>query len=106
MTCSTTGCDFGVTPGMEKIPAICGVTRTTIDVEGSVVPLMISIWRVRPMISNCKPETTGMVMGAVLLLGMLLYQITASETGYYAVCCGDVFAAALFFAGLVFVIRG
>src|SRR5271154_4969164 len=65
LTCSTSGCDLGGTAGMVKIPAICGVTRTTIDDEGSVVPLTISTWRVRPTISNCSPETTGMVMGAV-----------------------------------------
>jgi hypothetical protein len=50
---------------MVKIPAICGVTRTTIDEEGSVVPLINSICWVRAMISNCKPDTTGMVMGAL-----------------------------------------
>src|SRR6202035_3431844 len=64
LTCNTTGGDFGVTPGMLKIPAICGVTRTTIDEEGSVVPLINSIWWVWATISNCKPDTTGLVMGA------------------------------------------
>src|SRR5476649_725028 len=65
LTCSTRGCDLGVTAGMLKIPAICGVTLITMDDEGNVVPLLISTWRVRPMISNRKPETTGMLIGAV-----------------------------------------
>src|SRR5882724_12918788 len=85
LTCSTRGCDFGVTPGIVKIPAICGVTRTTIDEEGSVVPLMSSIWRVRPTISNCKPDTTGIVMGTVPSPKLVIVNLADSPS---VICAG------------------
>src|SRR6202041_2148093 len=65
LTCSTSGWAFGVTAGIVKIPAICGVTRIMIEVEGSVVPLMSCTSRVRPLVSNFKPETTGILIGFV-----------------------------------------
>src|SRR5450755_4369379 len=85
LTCSTTGCDFGVTPGMVKIPAICGVTRTTVAEEGSIVPLINSTWRVRATISNCRPDTTGMVMGAVPSPKLVIVNIADSPS---VICAG------------------
>jgi hypothetical protein len=49
----------------------------------------------------------GAGTGGVLLLGTLLYHLTASQARWHVgVCCGDLFAAALLGAGLYFVIKG
>src|ERR1035438_8509804 len=52
-------------PGIVKLPATCGVTRTTVVVGASVAPLMNSMRRDRSTTRNSNPDTSGKVMGCV-----------------------------------------
>src|ERR1700682_2382576 len=59
LTRSTRGGDVGVRPGMVNMPASSGVTRTMVDVDSMVLPLIIWIWRDWPTTRNSNPATTG-----------------------------------------------
>lgn len=49
----------------------------------------------------------GAGMGGLILLGTLTHHLTASQSAWhYGVCCGDLFAAALFGVGLYYLIKG